>query len=128
MDEDDVAPSQLVATGDATADEGPVVDEQLEVEPRCQPTRVAVAARGLVDAAQAPPEGDVRRLDRVEEERAVGASVLGEEERSVALELGQPERRLQPPDDRLEQVARDGRGVLDLAAVRGRRCSRSGRR
>ena len=37
MDQNDVAPSQLVATGDATVDEGPVVDEHLEVEARCQP-------------------------------------------------------------------------------------------
>ena len=116
MDEDDVRSGQLVATGDATADEGAVVDEQLQVEPGSQPARVAVATRGLVDAPQAPPEGEVGRLDGVEEERPIGASVLDEEECGVALELRQPERRLQATDDRLEEVAGDRRRVLDLAA------------
>ena len=80
MDQADVAPSQLVATGDSTADEGPVVDQHLEVQPGSQKTRVAVATGRLVDASQAAPEGDVRRLDRIEEERSVGASVFGEED------------------------------------------------
>ena len=86
-----------------------------------QPARVAVAARRLVDAPQPTPEGEVGRLDRVEQQRPVGASVLDEQERGIALELGQSERRLQPADDRLEEVAGDGRRVLDLAPrqVRG---------
>ena len=87
MGEDDVGSRQLVSTGDATPDEGPVVDKQLEVESRSQTTRVAVATRRLVDAPQAPPEGDVGRLDRVEQQRPVGASVFGEEECCVTLEL-----------------------------------------
>ena len=118
MDEDDVRPGQLIATGDAAANEGPVMHEQLEVEFGSQPTRVAVAAGGLVDAAQAAPEGDVGRLDRVEEERPVGSPVLDEEEGGIALELRQPEGRIEAADDRLEEVAGDGRRVLDLAAER----------
>ena len=51
MDQNDIRSGQLVATGDATSDEGPVVDEHLQVEPRSQTTRVAVATGGLVDAA-----------------------------------------------------------------------------
>ena len=116
VDEDDVRSRQLVATGDATANEGAVMDEHLEVEFRGQPARVAVATRGLVDAPQPAPEGDVGRLDRVEEERPVGSPVLDEEEGRIALELRQPERRFQAADDRLEQVAGDRRRVLDLAA------------
>ena len=92
------------------------MDEQLEVEPRRQSTRVAVAARRLVDAPKAPPEREVAGLDGVEEERPVGSVVLDEEERRVTLELREPERRLEPPDDRLDEVAGDGRGVLDLAS------------
>ena len=116
VDEDHVRSGQLVATGDAAANEGPVVDEQLEVEPGRQLARVAVAARGLVDAPQPASERDVGRLDRIEEQRPVGPPVLDEEERGVAFELGQPERRLQAADDGLEEVAGDGRRVLDLAA------------
>ena len=118
MDEDDVRSGQLVATRDATADERPVMDEELEVEAGRQPARVAVAARGLVDAAQPSPERDVRGLDRIEEQGSVGAPVLDEQERRIAFELRQPERRFETADDRLEQVAGDGRGVLDLTPGR----------
>ena len=114
VDEDDVGSGQLVATGDATADERPVMDEELEIEAGSQPARVAVAARGLVDAAEASTEGQVRRLDRIEEQRPVGASVLDEQEGRIAFELHQPERRFETTDDRLEKVAGDDRGVLDL--------------
>ena len=121
MGDDDIGTRQLVTSGDATPDERTVVDEDLEVESRRQPTRVAVAGRRLVDAPQSTPERKVGRLDRVEEERAVGAPVLDEQERRIALELGQPERWLQPSDDRFEEVTGDGRRMLDLAPreVRG---------
>ena len=76
--------------------------------------------RRLVDAPQPAPEREVGRLDRIEQQRSVGTAVLDEQERGVALELGQPERRLEPPDDRLEQVAGDGRRVLDLASAKVR--------
>ena len=128
VDEDDVGPGELVAAGDAAPDERAVVDEHLEVEPRRQPARVAVAGRRLVDAAQPPPEGEVGRLDRVEQQRPVGPPVLDEQERGVALELRQAERRVQAADDRLEEVAGDRRRVLELAARRGTPCTRSGRR
>ena len=121
MGDDDIGSRQLVAPGDATPDEGTVVDEHLEVESRRQPTRVAVAGRRLVDAPQSTPEGEVGGLDRVEQQGPVGAPVLDEQERRVTLELDQSERRLQPADDRLQEVAGDGRRVLDLAPreVRG---------
>ena len=116
VDDDDVRPGQLVPAGDTTPDERAVVDEQLEVEPGSQPARIAVAGRRLVDAPQPAPKGEVGRLDRVEQEGPVGAPILDEQERRIALELGQPERRLQAADDRLEEVAGDGRRVLHLAA------------
>ena len=49
-------------------------------------------------------------------ERSVGTAVLDEEERCIAFELGQSERRFRAADDRLEQVTGDGRRVLDLAS------------
>lgn len=49
MDEDDVTPGQLVSTGDPTADERLVMDEELQVEPWGKTTGVAVATRRLVD-------------------------------------------------------------------------------
>ncbi len=119
--EDDVRPSQLVPTGDASTNERAVVHEEFEVEPGRQPARVAVAARGPVDAPQPTPECDVGRLDRVEEQRAVGPPVLDEEECRIALELGQPERWFQAADDRLEEVARDRRRMLDLTSGQVRR-------
>ena len=66
-------------------------------------------------AVQAATECEVAGLDRVQEQRGLGPAVLDEHERRVALQLRQAERRLQPPDDGLEQVAGDRRGVLDLA-------------
>ena len=107
-------PGQLVPAGDATPDERTMVDEYLEIEPRRQPARVAVAGRGLVDAPQPATEGEIARLDGVEQQRPVGPPVLDEQERGIAFELGQTERRFQAADDRLEEVARDGRRVLDL--------------
>ena len=121
VDDDDVRPGELVPAGDATPDEGAMVDEHLKVELGGQSARVAVAGRGLVDAPQSTPEGEVGRLDRVEQQGPVGASVLDEQEGRVTLELGQSERWLQPADDRLQEVTGDGRRVLDLAPrqVRG---------
>ena len=109
------APGELVAAGDPAAHVLAVVDEELEVQLRRTLAGVAVAGRRLVDAPEASPKGDVGGLDRVEEEGSLGPPVLDAQERGVALELRQPERRLQAPDDRLEQVARDRRRVLDLA-------------
>ena len=65
---------------------------------------------------QPAPEGEIARLDRIEEQRPVGSPVLDEQERCIALELGQSERRLQAADDRLQEVAGDDRRVLQLAA------------
>ncbi len=120
-DDDDVRTRQLVAAGDSTPDEGAVVDEHLQVQLGRQPTRVAVAGRRLVDAPEPAPEGEVGSLDRVEQQGPVGAPVLDEQERRVALELDQSERRLEAADDRLQEVTGDGRRVLDLAPgeVRG---------
>jgi hypothetical protein len=82
---------------------------------------VAIAGRRLGDAPQATAEGDVGSLDGVEQQGALGPPALHPQERGVALELRQPERRLQAPDHRLEEVAGDGRRVLDLASgeIRG---------
>ena len=95
---------------------GAMVDEQLEVELGREAAGVAVAARRQVDAPEPSTKGEVGGLDRIEKELALGATVLDEQERGIALELRQPEWRIEPTDDRLEQVARDDRRVLDLAS------------
>ena len=115
MDDDDVGPSELIAAGDPSPDVRAVVDEQLEVEARRQPARVAVAAGGLVDAPETTAKGEIRGLEGVDEQRPVGAPVLDPQESGVTLELRQPERRIESPDDGLEQVAGDRRRVFDLA-------------
>ena len=81
-------------------------------------------ARCLLDAPEPPAEREIGRFDGIQEQRALGPAILDVEERRIAFELGQPERRLEPPDDRLEEIARDRRRVLDLATRRGRLCSR----
>ncbi len=121
VDEDDIGSGQLVAPGDRTPDVGAVVHEQLEVESRGQPARVAVAARGLVDAPQPPPEGEIGGFDGVEQQRAVRTAVLDEEEGRVALELGEAEGRIEPADDGLEEVAGDRGRMLELALRHVRR-------
>src|SRR5690349_854422 len=97
------------------------MQEELEVESRCRPAGGAVAGGRPLDAPQPPPERQVAGLDGIEQEAGFGSSVLDEEERRIAFELGQAVRRLEPPDDRLEEVAGDGRRMLDLGArqVRG---------
>ena len=62
-----------------------------------------------------PAEGEVRSLDRVEEQRCVGASILDPQEGGIAFELRQPERRIQATDNGLKQVAGDRGRVLQLA-------------
>ena len=121
VDNNDRRPGQLVAPGDRGPDVLAVVEEELQVEPGRLAAGVAVAAGRLLDAPEPAAESDVRDLDRVEEQRPVGPAVLDEEERGVALELGQPERRLESPDHGFEEVTGDRRGMLDLAPreVRG---------
>ncbi len=111
----DLAAGEFVPTGDTAVDVGAVVDEELEVEAWCQPTGCAVAARASIDAPEPASEGEVRGLDGVDEERAIGAPVLDEEEAGIALELGESEGRIEASHDGLEQVAGDHRSVLEFA-------------
>ena len=121
MHEDHVRTRDLVAAGDARPDERAVMREELEVELRGEVARAAVARGRRVDAPQAPAEREIAGLDRVEQEHRIGAAVLDEQERGIALELREPEWGLEPADDRLEEVARDRGCVLDLAPGEVRR-------
>ena len=116
VNEDHVGSGELVATGDEAPDVRAVVHEQLQIEPGSKPARVAVAACRLFDAAQPAPEGEVGGLEGVDEQKAVRPLILDVQEGCIALELRQAERRLEPADDGLEQVAGDRRRVLELAA------------
>ncbi len=124
MDDDDVGSGELVATGDLRPDVRAVMDEQLQVQLGRKATRVAVTAGRLINASQPAAEGEVRSLDRVEEQRCVGAPVLDPQEGRVALEFRQPERRIQATDNRLKQVAGDRRARAPARSPRDMPCIR----
>ena len=115
MNDDDVGSGELVPTRDLCPDILAVMDEQLQVKLGREATRVAVTAGRLINASQPAAEGEVRSLDRVEEQRCIGAPVLDPQEGRVAFEFRQPERRVQATDNRLKQVAGDRGRVLQLA-------------
>jgi hypothetical protein len=114
VDDDDGAPDQLLMAGDPLPDDRSVMEDELQVERRDQVARVAVAARGLADVTEPPPEREVAALDRVLGRG--GVERLGEVvgERRVTLELreteGRPERRDHGPDE----VGEDVLGVVEL--------------
>ena len=93
VDEDDVGSEQLLAAGDALAQDRAVVDDELQVEVGDAHARVAFARRRLAHVAASPTEAEVAALDRVEQQRPVQLLRDRERERSVALELGEPEAR-----------------------------------
>jgi hypothetical protein len=68
MDEDDVGSEQLLLAGDALAQDGAVVDHELQVEVGDAHARIAFARRRLAHVAASPSEAEVAALDRVEEQ------------------------------------------------------------
>jgi hypothetical protein len=67
VQDDHVTPRQLFVSRELSAHEGPVVDDELQVERRDLPAGVARAGCRVVDVALARAEREVRVLDRVEE-------------------------------------------------------------
>ena len=116
MDEDDVRAEQLLAAGDALADDRAVVDDDLEVEVRDPDAGVALALRGGGDVPQAAPEREVGPLDRLLQRRALDRRRDDVGEGGVALELGQAQHRPQAADDRRDEVGEDVLGVVELDA------------
>ncbi len=114
VDDDDVATHQFLAAGHSLPGDEAVMHDELEVEPRDEDARVAVALRCLADIAQTSAEGDVTVLDRVLESGPV--DFLGEDigEGSVALELCQPKRRPERPNDGVREVGQDVLRVVEF--------------
>ena len=101
---------------DPLADDPAVVGDDLEIEVRDEDAGVALARRRLADVAEAAPEREVAALDRVLELRPVDRLGDRVDERRVALELGELERRPERRHDRRHQVGQDVLGVVELGA------------
>ena len=116
MGDDHVRAHQLLTPRDLVADDRAVMHHDLEVQPRHEQAGVAFAGGRLGDIAQPPPEREVHALDGVEQLRPVEAFGDHVGEGRVAFELGQPEGRLQRPDDDRHEVGQDVLGVIELGA------------
>ena len=114
MDDDDVAPDELLGRCDPLADDLPVVRDELEVELRDEDARVALASRCLADVAQPALEREVAALDRVLQERPIDALGDRVDEGRVAFELGEAEHRPDVRDHRAHQVGQDVLGMVEL--------------
>lgn len=95
-------PGQLLAPLARTEDEVSEVHEELQIQVGQLRAGGAVAADGVLDAAQASPEGEVALLDHVQEHRPVQIALERIAECGIALELVHA-------DDPLEAV-HHGRG------------------
>ena len=116
VNEDDVAAGEFLAARHLLLDELAVVADELEVEILHLAAGVALAGGRLLDVAKPLPEGEIGRLDGVLEHRAVDLVGDRVEEGRVALELGEPERRPQPPHHRVHHVGDDVLRVVELDA------------
>ena len=114
MNEDDVAAGEFLAARHLVLDELAVVADEFEVEILHPAAGVALAGGRLADVAKTLPEGEVGRLDGVLEHRSVDLVGDRVEEGRVALELGEPERRPQPPHHRVHHVGDDVLRVVEL--------------
>ncbi len=116
MHDDDVAPDQPIAAGHPLSSDRPMVDHELQVEPRDERACIAVALRGLADVAQVPPEREVAVLDGVLQRRPVHDLRDDVGERGVPLELREPEGGSERADDGIGEVGEDVLSVVELHA------------
>ena len=112
--QDDVAAGEFVAARHLLLDELAVVADEFEVEILHPAAGVARAGGRLADVAKTLPEGEIRRLHGVLQHRAVDLVGDRVEEGRVALELGEPERRPQPPHHGVHHVGDDVLRMLEL--------------
>ena len=75
-----------------------------------------IALDGPLDVAQAPAESEIRRLDRILDQRAVKTVAGRAEKCRVAFELGELERRAQASHHRVHQVGDDVLRMVELDA------------
>jgi hypothetical protein len=116
VDDDHVAPDELLPRRDPLADDLPVVGDNLQVEVRDEDAGVALAARRLADVAEAAAEGEVAPLDDVLELRPVHRRGDRIDEGRVTLELGELEGRPEGAHDRPDQVGQDVLRMVELGA------------
>ena len=116
MDDDDVAPDELLPPGHPLPGDEPVMGDELQVEPGHPDAGVALARRRLADVADAALEGEVAALDDVAEAGPVDRRRGHVDERGVALELRELEGRAQRADDRVDEIGEDVLGVVELHA------------
>ena len=116
MDDDDVAPDELLPGPELLATDPAVMGDHLEIEMRDEGARVALARRRLLDIAEPTAELEVTALDRVLELRRVDDVGDRVDERGVALELRELEGRAKSGDDRAHQVGEDVLGMVELGA------------
>ena len=74
VDDDHVAPDELLPRPELLADDPAVMGDDLEIEVGDEDAGVAVAGGRLLDVAEAPPEQEIAALDRVLELRPVDLS------------------------------------------------------
>ena len=114
MNQDHVAADQLFLPGHDLLGDLSAVGDELEIERRDQPAGVAFADRGLLDVTLPPAEGEIHTLDRVLQMRAVELRRGEIDERRIAFELRQLERRAKCADDRIDQVGEDVLRMIEL--------------
>jgi hypothetical protein len=116
VDEDHVAAGKLLATRHLLPDELAVMNDELDVEALHLAASLALAAIGLFEVAQPLAERETGLLDGILQQRAVDLGGGRVNERRVAFEFREAERRTQRPDQRIHDVGDDVLGVVEFDA------------
>ena len=93
-----------------------MVNDELHIEALHEAARLTLAAVRLLDVAQPLSESEIRRLDRILEERSVNLICDRVDERGVALEFGETERRTERSQQRIHDVGDDVLSVVEFNA------------
>ena len=96
MDENDIAPGELLSPAHLLLHHLAVMDDELEIEIAHRDAGLALAGRGLANVAQPSAEFEIGALDRVLQQRAVDLLGHRVDECGVALEFGEAKRGAQP--------------------------------
>jgi hypothetical protein len=117
LTEDDIAASEFLAASHLVPDELAMVADELEVEVLHLTASATLAGCCLLDVADPLTEGEVCRLDRILEARAV--ELFGDRinEGSIAFEFGEAERRTEHSYHRVHYIGNDVLSVVEFKAV-----------
>ncbi len=116
VDQDHVAAGEFFAARHPLPDELAVMNDELDVEALHAAAGLTLAAVGLLDVAEPPAEGEIRSLGGILEKRPVDLVGQRIDERRVAFELGEAERRPERPDQRIHDVGDDVLRVVEFDA------------